>query len=62
MNITLNLNQDAVQFLLTVLSEIPTGRGVYPLAIEIKTQTDNQIAASKNPTPQPAQPAEVVNG
>lgn len=41
-NITLTLPKDAVDFLFKVLGELPTNTGVYPLAMEIQRQVQEQ--------------------
>ncbi len=49
MNITLNLSLNDVQTILNVLGELPTKAGVFPLAIEIKTQAEAQIPKQEEP-------------
>jgi len=41
--IKLELTPDAVSFILNVLGELPTKTGAYPLAIQIKEQTEAQL-------------------
>jgi len=41
--IKLELTPDAVSFILNVLGELPTKSGAYPLAIQIKEQTEAQL-------------------
>jgi hypothetical protein len=44
---TLELDQNEVQFILQVLGEMPAKTGVWPLIVKIKEQADTQVAQDK---------------
>lgn len=54
MQVSLNLNVQDVNVVLQVLGNQPTSSGLYPLAVEIKRQADEQIEASQQPVVEPA--------
>ncbi len=39
----LNLDQNEIQFILTVLGDLPAKTGVWPLIVKIKEQAEAQI-------------------
>jgi hypothetical protein len=41
--ITLTLTKDEVQAILQVLGQLPTSSGVWPLAVKIKEQAEEQL-------------------
>lgn len=41
--ITLTLTKDEVQAILHVLGQLPTSSGVWPLAVKIKEQAEEQL-------------------
>lgn len=45
MDLNITLTRDEVQSLVNILGELPTKTGVFPLAVKIKTQADEQLAA-----------------
>jgi len=47
MEITLKLTRDEVQGLMNILGELPTKSGVFPLAVKIKAQADEQLLAAQ---------------
>lgn len=49
-NIELKLTVQDVNALLQVLGELPTKTGVFPLAVKIKSQADEQLKA-QDPVP-----------
>jgi hypothetical protein len=49
MELTLKLTRDEVQGLMNLLGELPTKSGVFPLAVKIKAQADEQVKAQETP-------------
>ena len=49
MDIDLKLTVNEVNALLQVLGELPTKTGVYPLAVKVKTQADEQVKEKETP-------------
>lgn len=49
MDIDLKLTVNEVNALLQVLGELPTKTGVFPLAVKIKQQADEQVKAQETP-------------
>jgi len=49
MDIELKLTVNEVNALLQVLGELPTKTGVFPLAVKIKSQADEQAKAQETP-------------
>lgn len=47
MELTLTLTRDEVQAILNIFGELPTKSGVFPLAVKIKVQADEQLKAAK---------------
>lgn len=47
MDIELKLTVNEVNALLQVLGELPTKTGVFPLAVKIKQQADEQVKAQE---------------
>jgi hypothetical protein len=47
MEITLTLTRDEVQDILNIFGELPTKSGVFPLAVKIKVQADEQLKAAQ---------------
>lgn len=47
MDIELKLTVNEVNALLQVLGELPTRTGVFPLAVKIKQQADEQVKAQE---------------
>jgi hypothetical protein len=47
MELTLKLTRDEVQGLMNILGELPTKSGVFPLAVKIKVQADEQLKAAQ---------------
>jgi hypothetical protein len=47
---TLELDQNEVQFILQVLGEMPAKTGVWPLIVKIKEQADAQSQPASTPT------------
>ena len=41
--ITLTLTKDEVQAILQVLGQLPTSSGVWPLAVKVKEQAEEQL-------------------
>jgi hypothetical protein len=53
MEITLKLTRDEVQGLMNILGELPTKSGVFPLAVKIKAQADEQLIAAQSVESEP---------
>jgi hypothetical protein len=53
MEITLKLTRDEVQGLMNILGELPTKSGVFPLAVKIKAQADEQLLAAQQVESEP---------
>ena len=49
MEITLKLTRDEVQSIVNIFGELPTKSGVFPLAVKIKAQADEQLIAAQAP-------------
>ena len=46
--VTLQLTVDAVNAILSVLGDLPTKMGAYPLLMEIKKQADEQVKETED--------------
>lgn len=46
-NINISLNVEAINYLLTVLGDLPTKTGAYPLMMEISRQAKEQVKDAK---------------
>jgi hypothetical protein len=53
MELTLKLTRDEVQGLMNILGELPTKSGVFPLAVKIKAQADEQLFAAQKVESEP---------
>jgi hypothetical protein len=53
MELTLKLTRDEVQGLMNILGELPTKSGVFPLAVKIKAQADEQLIAAQKVESEP---------
>jgi hypothetical protein len=53
MELTLKLTRDEVQGILDVFGELPTKSGVFPLAVKIKAQADEQLLAAQKVESEP---------
>ena len=53
MELTLKLTLDEVQGLMNILGELPTKSGVFPLAVKIKAQADEQLLAAQKVESEP---------
>jgi hypothetical protein len=53
MELTLKLTRDEVQGLMNILGELPTKSGVFPLAVKIKAQADEQLLAAQKVESEP---------
>jgi len=53
MDIELKLTVNEVNALLQVLGELPTKTGVFPLAVKIKSQADEQLLAAQKVESEP---------
>lgn len=51
MDVKLNLHVDEVNAILSVLGDLPTKSGAYPLVMKIKQQAENQVNEESNTEP-----------
>jgi hypothetical protein len=45
--ITWNLSEESANAILSMLGQLPTSSGAYPLLVDLKQQTDSQIVETK---------------
>jgi hypothetical protein len=53
MELTLKLTRDEVQSIVNIFGELPTKSGVFPLAVKIKAQADEQLIAAQKVESEP---------
>lgn len=58
-DITLTLSVEEVNAVLTVIGDLPTKLGAFPLLVKIKQQADSQVAANEAAAEVPAPEAPV---